>query len=197
MVVRPTRGDGPSYLKDLYAASGRSVPEALADWEEKVDGWTIAYRVGSEDAAILEVKIEPGIFAFDRTAERVVLAYGLSAPPSARRDASRMRGFPDVSVGVHETLGERAFLADRGHFLAHGAGGSYDINLFPQRRDLNRGWSTQGRLFRQMEKHVAGRPGTFYFHRAIYVDDTWIPGQLEFGVLVDDQTWWVEVFDNR
>ncbi len=34
---------------------------------------------------------------------------------------------------------------DKGHFIAHYSGGPIDINLFPQHRDVNRGWSSQGR----------------------------------------------------
>ena len=56
---------------------------------------------------------------------------------------SRMRGFPDVSASVRRALGTRAFFADKGHFLGHASGGVLDINLFPQRRELNRGWIPQ------------------------------------------------------
>ena len=76
-------------------------------------------------------------------------------------------------------------------------GGSLDINLFPQRRDLNRGWSREGKLFRKMERCVASHPGVFYFHRPIYVDATWIPGPPELGLLTVEGTWWVERFANR
>lgn len=129
--------------------------------------------------------------------ERVVLAYGISTKPTTGRDASRMRRFPDVNVGVRANLGGSSFDADRGHFLSHASGGALDINLFPQRRELNRGWSAEGKTFRRMEACVAARPGTFHFHRAFYDDDTWIPDRLQYGVLTDDHSWWVENFANK
>ena len=60
-----------------------------------------------------------------------------------------MRRFPDVDVGVNAVLGAEAFAADKGHLLSHASGGELDINLFPHRRELNRGWSEEGKLFRE------------------------------------------------
>jgi len=146
---------------------------------------------------IVEVLSDRCVYAFDRLVERLVVAYGISSKPQLPRDRSRIRGFPDVNVGVRAVLGERAFLADRGHYLAHASGGDLDINLFPHRRDLNRGWKDDGRRFRQMERYVAAHPGTFFYHRPIYDDDSWIPNELEYGVLVDDVHWWVSAFKNK
>ena len=67
---------------------------------------------------------------------------------------------------------------------------------FPQRRELNRGWSDEGKRFRAMERYVAGHPGAFFYHRPLY-DETWIPDRLEYGVLVDDREWWVDSFTNK
>ena len=127
----------------------------------------------------------------------MTVACALSVEQLMRRDANRMRGFPDVNIGVRAALGDKAFLADRGHFLGHASGGILDINLFPQRRELNRGWSEEGKRFRAMERHVADHPGTFFYHRPLYDDETWVPDRLEYGVLVDDRTWWVEQFRNK
>jgi hypothetical protein len=46
-----------------------------------------------------------------------------------------MRGFPDPNPSMRavDASGART---DRGHFVAHTAGGPMDMNLFPQRRDL-------------------------------------------------------------
>ena len=63
--------------------------------------------------------------------------------------------------------------------------------------DLNRGWSIQGKRFREMEKYVATHVGTFFYHGALYDDETWIPASLEYGVLREDGTWWIERFHNR
>lgn len=80
--------------------------------------------------------------------------------------------------------------------FAHASGGELDINLFPQRRDLNRGWSAEGKRFRRMEKWVAKRPGTFHVHRPLYADESWVPAWLEYAVWREG-AWWVERFDNR
>src|SRR5215510_664166 len=56
---------------------------------------------------------------------------------------------------------------DRGHFIAHSIGGGLDVNVFWQDRDLNRGWSPEGKIFRQMETYCQEHPGTFCFSRPI------------------------------
>jgi hypothetical protein len=129
-------------------------------------------------------------------AERVVLVFGLSAAPHGRREASRIRGFPDPNPSMQGVDASGA-LADRGHFVAHSAGGPLDMNLFPQRRDLNRGWSQQGRKYRAMEQYLADHPGTFFYHRPIYADGTWVPAELELAILRPDEGWSVGLFSNR
>jgi hypothetical protein len=195
IVVSP--GDGSSYLESIFSFADRAAPTALADWEEDVARWCDEYRDAFGTCAIVEVNLGSSIYVFDRTYERVVIAYGLAVPPSQGRDRNRMRGFPDVNVGIEVHLADDAFLADRGHFLSHGAGGELDINLFPHRRELNRGWSPQGKTFRRMERFVASRPGTFHAHRATYDDQTWIPATLDYRVLMDDTDWWIETFANK
>lgn len=184
-------------LAALFGQAGRTVPDALSDWDDRVAAWLDEYCADTADAEPLEIAIESAVFLFDYLTERVILAYAVSTPQLTVRDASRMRGFPDVNRGVRDALGEGAFLADRGHFLGHTSGGRMDINLFPHRRELNRGWSAEGRLFRKMERHVAEHPGTFFYHRPVYDDDTWIPAILEYGVLVDSVDWWVGPFANK
>jgi hypothetical protein len=195
IVVSP--GDGSSYLAAIFATVRRPVPVALADWEDSVDRWCDEYRETFETGAIVEVNLGSSVYVFDRTHERVVLAYGISAAPASARDRNRMRRFPDVNVGIGVHLGDAAFPADRGHFLSHAAGGELDINLFPQRREVNRGWSAEGKTFRRMEQQVAMHPGTFHAHRPLYDDDTWIPSTLEYRFLKDDTTWWIETFANK
>jgi hypothetical protein len=85
---------------------------------------------------------------------------------------------------------------DKGHFIAHCMGGGLEVNVFSQDRKLNRGWSPQGKIYRQMEKYCQEHSGTFCFSRPIYADTSSVPRWLEFGVLKEDATLWVEVFDN-
>jgi hypothetical protein len=118
--------------------------------------------------------------------DRVVVAFGRSLRASGARLASRIAGFPGSDSR-----------GDRGHFLAHAAGGGVDINLFHQELRLNRGRSSQGKVYRRMERYCAEHPGTFCFSRPVYTDEGARPAEIEFGVLWENSTLWVEVFDNQ
>lgn len=118
--------------------------------------------------------------------DRLVAAFGSAQRPVADRPASRIAGFPGSD--------DRG---DRGHFIAHASGGGSDINLFHQDAHLNRGWSPQGKRYREMERYCAANPGLFCFSRPIYADATARPVELEFGVLRPDRTYWIELFDNQ
>lgn len=132
-----------------------------------------------------------GEVPFNQTIQdRVVAVFGTSARAEEIRDAGRLRGWlgpTDELVGADR---------DKGHFMAHCIGGGLDVNVFSQERRLNRGWSPQGKIYRQMETYCYEQPGTFCFSRPIYVDGSSVPRWLEFGLLKTDQTLWVEVFDN-
>jgi len=186
-----------SALIELFVQAGIAVPEALSTWEDKVEAWCLDYANKHSGADISEINLDFSVFLFDHLAERVTLAYALSVEQLMRRDTGRMRGFPDVNANAQAKLVDETFIADKGHFLGHASGGILDINLFPHRRELNRGWSAEGKRFRSMERHVAEHPGTFFYHRPSYHDDTWIPHRLEYGVLVGNEEWWVDGFQNR
>jgi len=173
------------------------VPRPLSDWEEQVSAWCQQYAAVFNGADISEINLEFAVFLFDHSTERVVLAHALSIDQLMKRDASRMRGFPNVNASIRATIKQESFSADKGYFLGHAGGGILDINLFPHRRELNKGWSVEGKRFRKMERYVAEHPGTFFYHRPVYDDETWIPKRLEYGVLVDDRDWWVETFRNK
>jgi hypothetical protein len=91
------------------------------------------------------------------------------------------------------TLGENT---GKGHFIAHASGGGLAINLFRQRSDLNRGKSVAGKIYRQMERSCAEHPGTFCFTRALYNDNSNRPFAIEFGLLKQDLSLWVQRFEN-
>ncbi len=191
--------DGRSWLDRLFGGLGRPIPDALSTWEVRVDHWCDEYRARSGAHRLIEIFMDTAIFIFDQHEEheRVVLAYGISTPPIGVRNKGRIRRFPDVNVGVRASLGDDASPFDRGHLLSHASGGELDINLFPHERALNQGRSDQGKKFRALETLVASRPGTFHFHRPIYDDSTWIPSELEYGLLRDDTTWTSGRFSNR
>lgn len=130
-----------------------------------------------------------GAVPYDQTiADRVIGVFGMSSRAHETRNAKRVR------IGLSEELeGTRR---DDGHFMARSIGGGLDVNLFSQERLLNRGWSGQGKIYRRMERHCREQEGTFCFSRPIYADGSNVPRWLEFGVLKNDETLWVEVFDN-
>ncbi len=96
----------------------------------------------------------------DTIDDRVLFAIGSSAPAQDKKDARvRLRGL----IGATEKRFGPQF--DKGHFIARSIGGGTEVNIFPQRRDLNRGWSVQGQLFRMMEEYCHIHPGTLCFNR--------------------------------
>jgi len=171
------------------------------------DEWCDRYRAMTKtEANILQFKDHGFEFLFDfvseltaqgrveadQTAEdRVVAVYGRSIGSSGKRDASRMRGFLGGPIIRKDDI-----TSDKGHFIGHSLGGGLDVNLFPQRRDINRGWSKRGKVFRDMERYCAAQPGTFCFSRPLYSDPTWIPFAIEYGLLTREGKLWVEKFEN-
>lgn len=151
-----------------------------------------AFEFIYDDYASLEAS---GAVPFDPKAEaRLVAVLGLSVPRKAGRDDYRLKGW----VGPTEKIFGSNW--DKGHFIAHSIGGAVDgmeMNVFVQRRDLNRGWSAEGKRFREMEKYCALNPGTFCFSRPLYDDQTAKPAYVEFGIIKSDRELWVECFDNR
>jgi hypothetical protein len=184
-------------VERIFDAIDAVPPESIRDWDGRVGTWLELYKRGASAAELVEIVLGSAVFIFDCVQERVALAYAVSTPQLMVRDSSRIRGFPDVNVGVQRILGSKAKLYDRGHFLGHASGGELDINLFPHERALNRGWSEDGKRFRWLERTAAAVSGTFFFHRPEYVDDSWIPAALEFGVLRGGASWACGTFVNR
>lgn len=105
--------------------------------------------------------------------------YGRSAAPASERDRRRMAGF----IPTPARWSGRG--RDRGHLVAHAAGGGLDLNLFPQSAAVNRGWSLAGRRWRHLERYAARNPGTPLFVRPLYDGPAWTPAALELGLLID------------
>jgi len=173
---------------------------------------------------VVSIVVQQYDFLFDLTQDRVVAVCGLSWKDTSPRDTAYMSEFLgavtseskiralvdglDASTAAErrESLAkswrDRFFEKygtqyDRGHFISLRQGGVYDINLFPQRADVNQGHRGKWQAYREMEKECVDRPGTFCFSRPLYNDDTWVPEELEYGVVhtPDDMT--VRRFPNR
>lgn len=125
---------------------------------------------------------------------RLVAVYGRSCMKTGERDDYRLKGWLG---GTERTFGR---YWDKGHFIAHSIGGAVDgaeVNVFPQRRDLNRGWSAAGKRYREMERYCETHSGTFCFSRPIYEDQSVRPSMFEFGFLSVELELCVECFENR
>jgi hypothetical protein len=160
------------------------------------DAWAVAYRSRIPDSALLEFDSDGARFLFDLAssvgaaqADRTVAAWGRSRPALSPRDVAYQRGYPSPA-------GRAARPLDKGHMVAHAAGGTFGPNMFPQDRDLNRGWSADGRRYRALEREIANSPGTFFFCCLRYGDDTDFPAAIQLGVLRPDGLH-VEQFRNR
>ncbi len=134
---------------------------------------------------------ELGEVPFDqRLRDRVIGVLGTSAPRRGPRRGSLQNGCLDLPEELAHSP------RDKGHFIAHSIGGGLDVNVFLQDRRLNRGLSEAGKLYREMEKYCLMNPGTFCFSRPIYADTASVPHWLEFGLIKQDGSHWVEVFEN-
>lgn len=183
--------------QEYSAVAARLASEFPAPWLDQY------YEMCTHSPNVLQFEVDGFEHLFDFTSDasassnaaqiedRLVAVFGYSRQPPASRDASRMRGF--LGGGLTAADGDSV---DKGHFIGHSLGGSTDVNLFPQRPELNRGWSDPGRVFRSMERTAAGRPGTFVFARPLYSDTMWHPTGLEYGLLKPDLQLWVERFSN-
>jgi hypothetical protein len=161
--------------------------------------WCAEYQAQTpRRTQILEVGIARLTYLFDAAPslagaegdDRVVGVSGWASAPARARDRSRMRGL------IPEPRRWSGMDLDRGHFVAHAAGGGTDLNLFPQARVLNRGWSAAGRRWRALERETS-RDGTFLFIRPVYTDPSWVPAELEAGYVRPGGELVVERFANR
>jgi hypothetical protein len=163
------------------ALASQDGPEQLG--KRLSDAWAAAYRSQIPHCVLLEFDSDGARFLFDLASEagatqadRTVAAWGRSRPAPRPRDASYQRGYPAPYDRAARPL-------DKGHMVAHAAGGTFGPNMFPQDRALNRGWSTEGRRYRALEREIATTPGTFFFSCLLYADDTDFPAAIELGVL--------------
>ena len=180
-LIAHLRSRFPVQWQRVYAATASHVPNIA-----QVEYGTFDYICDSYSSmeALGEV-------AFDqRVRDRVVGVLGISLLMRCRRRGSMPKGWVEHPEEI-DSSGR-----DKGHFIAHAIGGGLDMNVFSQARDLNRGLSEQGRLYRLMERYCYENAGKFCFSRPVYDDASSVPRWLEFGLLREDGSLWVEVFEN-
>ena len=150
----------------------------------------------AQAASVLSITLDAYTFLWDETYERVVVVYGISKNVNNKEKHQREKSRIAYYYRNFTKRYQLDAAMDTGHFIAHSLGGGLDINLFPQKRSINRGHSAEGALYRQMEIYAMKHPETFVFSRPVYFDDTWRPFFLEYGVLKTDPTLWTHMFDN-
>ena len=141
-------------------------------------------------AFAIDHEVKPGP---ETPESRVICFFGISNNDIDTKNRGRMRDYWPMT-DISELLGKPY---DRGHFMAHGFGGPIDVNIFPQRRDINRPWSAEGKRYCAMERYVRNNPGTFVFSRPIYKDLTACPHELEYGYFDQNFQLITEIFPNR
>lgn len=137
---------------DAYAMKVKdgTAPNAWKDAADHlIDACLADYRSApGKKAEIVETSSSSFSYLFDINAERLIAAYGVSGGKhTGKRDSTRMRGSPlGGPKGYH-----------RGHAIPHTLGGPLDINLVPQKGEVNIG------KFRTLEIQAVDTPGAFYF----------------------------------
>jgi hypothetical protein len=191
--------DYASFLRSA-ATTERTVIQRFKN--EMPRKWCVAYdQMTASRNNIVEVTLGTYDYLFDlaslipnnKIEDRLVVVYGTTSPNLGPRDAARMKGW----MGSH-FKDRHGRPMDKGHGMSHRSGGGLDINLFPQRPEVNRGFGSceHDLRFREMERQAVKRPGTFCFLRFIYRDSTWFPSKIEYGLIRADGTLNVEEFDN-
>ncbi|MCK5827174.1 hypothetical protein KAH43_01515, partial [Candidatus Bipolaricaulota bacterium] len=120
--------------------------------------------------------------------DRIIVAYGRSTETTAENGCNK-----HLLGTAGEQFGERP---ERAYLPGCVLGGTFDISLYPQYRDLDRERSSDCREYRAMKKYCRDYPGTFCFTRLIYTSRSWRPATIEHGLLKDDGTFWVRTFKN-
>lgn len=198
-----------NYQQLIQEGNIKSIPDLHKFFfEEIAQDWINAYHTMSEHGIITLQNFYDYTFIIDdgnqlRNKEsddkeilegRVVGAFGISNTNINQGNRRMMRKWIGKTSTVFGPYGDNY---DKGHFIAHGFGGPIDVNLFPQRRDINRGWKPEGKPYRDMEKFVADNPGTFVFSRPIYNDLSFCPYKLEYGYCDANLKFMVKQFPNR
>jgi hypothetical protein len=133
---------------------------------------------------LLEFDSDGARFLFDlasaagaERADRTVAAWGRSRPAPRPRDEAYQRGYPSPQGRADRPLdkGPHGGPCRRRHLRTEHV---------PQDRELNRGWSVEGRRYRALEREIANTPGTFFFCCLLYADDTDFPAAVELGCFV-------------
>ena len=187
----------PSLLYDeLVEHLGRELPQL----------WRKAYRKMTQSPTCIHQFSQHGFeFLFDRASElhargvipgeravedRIIVAYGRSTVSTKRNGNGIKMSLLGSAAARFGDGSERSYLP--GGVL----GGTFDISLYPQYRNLDDERSSDSRVYRGMKKYCSEQAGTFCFTRLIYSSRSWRPTAIEHGLLRAEGTFWVHKFRN-
>ena len=132
-----------------------------------------------------------GVIPGERAVEdRIIVAYGRSTASTKRNGNGTKMSLLGSAAARFGEGSERSYLP--GGVL----GGTFDISLYPQYRNLDDERSSDSRVYRAMKKYCSEHLGTFCFSRLIYTSRSWRPTAIEHGLLRTDSTFWVRKFKN-
>lgn len=114
----------PSALRNTPQRSSRPVMQDFRDGETRTRPGTPRF---SGDGRRVRTRANQ----LENASDRVVGVWGRSAAPAAPRDSGRLASF--LADAGRWSGRDR----DRGHLIAHAAGGGLDLNLLPQASALN------------------------------------------------------------
>ena len=166
--------------------------------------WRKAYRKMAQSPTCIHQFSQHGFeLLFDRASElhargvvpgeravedRIIVAYGRS-----RESASESGCGKHLLGAAGEQFGEKP---ERSYLPGGVLGGTFDISLYPQYRNLDDERSSDSREYRAMKKYCCDHADTFCFTRLIYTSRSWRPAVIEHGLLKADGTFWVRTFRN-
>ena len=200
------RGTTVDYDAVLSACPSLLYEEKVAYLHSELPAlWQKAYRKMAQSPTSIHPFSQHGFeFLFDRASElrskgvvkgeravedRIIVAYGRSLPATTTSGRDRhLLG----SAGAQ--FGEQS---GRPYLPGGVLGGTFDISLYPQYRDLDNERSSDCREYRAMKKYCYDHVGTFCFTRLVYASRSWKPATIEHGLLRTDGSLWIRTFKNE
>jgi hypothetical protein len=182
-------------LQYVWADAYKQVnPHPANIWRIKRDGFEYLFD------CVSDLVLRGDVAGNNAVEDRIVVVHGFSQAIHQQRRDSLMRKQPLGPVEFIRAHSDPSCASenryDKGHFIGHAFGGLLHINLFPQSKKINRGWSELGKLYRKMERYCEKNPGTYCFSRPVYAGYSAHPRLIEFGVLKGDGSLWVQQFPN-
>ncbi len=165
------------------ATYGEMLPHQHNVHRVKVEGFEYLWDFSSE--LVKHGVVRPS----EAIDDRLIAAHGVSRRNLGTREKSRLGGRTLGAVDVVHPSQRVPY--DRGHAIGHVLGGVLDLNIIPQSRAVNRDGT-----WRRMERYCHHHPGTYFFCRLLYVGLYSHAAEIEFGVLREEGSLWVNRFKN-